>query len=287
MERGRIDRYYRSRGGFNQRRFSVNGQKLNQSRSNQNKICLRCFQTGHWRGADCESRDPKVACGSCFRMNYFSVDCPHCTQKGEISFSDGMTLRLSDHPQPRPYIDVIFGDKTYPALINTSIFRSRINLEALEVINQERRHAGQNEIQYPGLVNYTIRRRHREFNLVFAIRPTQRNPITVGMDFLFKTGFSFTVDRVCINQRSAVTKTPTTIDFLYNRPQGRNLAHWLQNMNSPMYHSYEQGTYPVLKEEPEVTISNEYYQSEDSEEDNQDDVLNINLDDDDRRMLDD
>lgn len=282
MERGRIERYYRSRGGFNQRRVFRDN-----IRSNHNKICLRCFQSGHWRGVDCESRDPKVACGSCFRMNYFSIDCPHCKQKGDETFSDGMTLRLSDHPQPRPYIDVIFGNKTYPALINTSIFRSRINLDVLTIINEERLQEGQHEIRVNGLVTHTIRRRHREFNLVFAIRPKQRKPIIVGMDFLFKTGFSLTVDRVSINQRSAVTKTPTTIDFLYNRPQGSHLSRWLQNNNSPMYYAYEPGSNPTLKEEPEVSINNEYYQPEDSAEETGDDILSINLDEEDRRILED
>lgn len=277
MERGRIERYYRSRGGFNQRRVS----------RNHNKICLRCFQTGHWRGVDCESRDPKVACGSCFRMNYFSIDCPHCTQKEEITFTDGMTLRLSDQPQPRPYIDVIVGSKTYPALINTSIFRSRINLEVLTAINEERLQKEQPEIPCSGLITHTIRRRHREFNLVFAIRPQQSKPIIVGMDFLFKTGFSLTVDRVSINQRSAVTKTPKTIDFLYNRPQGHHLSRWLQNNNFPMYHAYESGSDPILKEEPEVTINNEYYQSDDNVEETGDDILKIHLDEEDRRIFED
>lgn len=287
MERGRIERHYRSRGDFNQRRVSRDNHKTNNIQSNHNKICLRCFQIGHWRGVHCESRDPKVACGSCFRMNYFSIDCPHCKQKGNVTMTDGMTLRLSDHPQPRPYIDVIFNNKTYPALINTSIFRSRINLDVLNVINEERRQEGLHEIQFFGLVTHTIRRRHREFNLVFAIRPKQRKPIIVGMDFLFKTGFSLTVDRVSINQRSAVTTTPTTIEFLYNRPQGHHLSRWLQHNNSPMYHAYESGSDPILKEEPEITINNEYYESEDSAEETEDDILDIHLDDEDRRILED
>lgn len=287
MECGRINRHYRSRGGSNQNRSKRGG--INQTRTLlKPKLCVRCFEMGHWRGPNCKSINPNMACGKCFRMNFFAIDCPHCAKNPTVGVKDGMTLRLCGQVQPRLFIDVIFGGKTFPALINTSIYRSRINLEALAIINEERRHANLSKIRPSGLINYTIRRRRRELNLSFVIKPNQREMVIVGMDFLFKTGFSLTIDRVTITQRSAVTKSPTTIDFLYNRPQGSQLFNWMEIMNYPMYHPYERDSVPILKEMPEVTISNEYYHSEEDEvedDESEQDIIDINLDDEDRKMV--
>lgn len=92
----------------------------NRQSINMKQFCLRCFEFGHRRENQC-TNDPIVACGVCCRTNFFTRDCP-CSKQNQ----DGMTLRLSDGPTPKPYIDITISSNIYPALLSTSIFYCRI-----------------------------------------------------------------------------------------------------------------------------------------------------------------
>lgn len=276
MNHNKVNRYYRKP----------------QSNINQDKLCIRCFCIGHRREDGCGSNEPHIACSQCFRMNIFSQNCV-CSNCFKTLSQKGMTLRLSDGKCPRPYIDVIFGGRIIPALINTSSYRSSINLEALELINAERRLAELSEFTYPGTLEYKIRRRNRTLTLLFTINATQPQLLKVGMQFLMRSGFALTIDRVTISQRSAVTTNPYTIDFLYNRPQGYQLRQLLKRRKLPMYTEYVEGLLPELQEKPEITVHNEYYNpdavaSEESDGPKiQEDVLSLDADEEDLRMFED
>lgn len=272
MNRRRINRHYKVKNTFN-----------------RSQICFRCFKKGHTRGRDCASNDPFVACGRCFRLNYFTVDCICNENHNQKDFSDGMTLRLSDGRKPRPYIDIILGNTTCPALIDTGIFKAKINLEALSIINRIRYDKGLTMLNYPSIVKFPIRRRQKEVMLSFDIRPQQKPIIIIGMEFLMKVGFSFCIDSVEINQRSPITSTPTITDFLYNHIQGRELKEWIEASNKPMYHSYEPGLNPILQEEPRISIENNYYNIDNGNymdvPDEEDDILDLHPDDEDLEIL--
>lgn len=267
MNRGKVNRYYRNR------------------RNQISRPCLRCFQMGHSHKTCCTTginSEAKIACGRCFRMNFFTVDCPCDSKNQNRHFTDGMTLRLSNGNLPRIYIDVLFGDSTFAALINTGIVLSRINYNALEIINSQRRADNLPEIQYPSIVNHTIRRRQKEFSLSFEICPDQAEMIVLGMNFLLKSGFSLTVDSVQINHRSPSTSSPDTVDFLYNHQQGTNIRRWLLAINRPLFNSYHRGSNPTLQNGMPVEIRNEYCEDPKNEE-----ILEIHPDEDDMRLLED
>lgn len=251
------------------------------------KLCIRCFSLGHLREDGCGNNEPQIACSKCYRMNLFSQNCV-CSNIIRTNAQKGMTLRLSDESCPRPYIDVIFGGKVIPALINTSSYKSSINLEALDLINAERRKAELSEFSYPGTLEYTICRRNRYLKLLFTISNNQPQLLKLGMQFLMKSGFSMTVDRVTISHKSAVTTSPLTIDFLYNRPQGFQLRKYVKKRKMAMYTEYVEGISPGLQGTNEVTITNEYYEPdvvEENSEDVKEDILDIDTSADDIQMF--
>lgn len=216
-------------------------------------LCLRCFEFGHRRGCYC-GNEPIVACGKCFRMNYFTMNCP-CSRPSDV-LDDQMSLRLVGGSAPRPFIDVMIGFTTYPALLNTGLVRTRINSLVLENINFFREQMELPLAVFPGLVRFNVRRRHREVELEMEIRPHQPCPIELGMDFMMAIGFSLNVDRVNLNQHSPRVAGFNTIDYIYNHSQGRQLRRWIRRYRGAMYHPYQRGNQPQLQEVPIINIPN-------------------------------
>lgn len=257
MNQGRISRHYRNRRGMDVAR----------------NLCLRCFKFGHRRGPQCKN-DPLVTCGKCYRVYMFTKDCAH-----EKSTQEEMTLRLvSGNQFPRPIIDVTIGIKSYEALINMTIEKTRISLDVLEHINECQALINEPQFNFhTDIVEFTIRRRNSHTLLQLDVLEHQTDSVILGMDFFIRNGFNLTVDRVSINERSPVMKCPKSIDFLYNQPQGQELHSWLQENNRPTYNEYKKGEHPELIEEPRVVIENnlEIIPA------NNDDILQIHLSDDD------
>lgn len=263
MNRERLNRHYKSHNSLN-----------------RSQICLRCFKRGHTRGKACGNNDPYVACGRCFRLNYFTVDCICNEFNTQHNLIDGMALRLSDANTPRMYIDIIIGNTTCPALIDTGSFRGKLNREAVSIVNEDRKIRGLKPLSHLQKFNIPIRRRRKEIILTFDIRSREKQMVTVGMEFLMKVGFSLTIDSVRINQRSPITSSSDSIDFLYNHVQGEQLRNWLEQENKPLYGAYKTNSQPTLEEEPRVIIENEYYT------DDKNDILEIHPDEEDLQLMD-
>lgn len=235
-------------------------------------ICLRCFQFGH-RRHQCRN-DPLVTCGKCYRTYMFTKDCL-CQQPGKAD----LTLRMvSGQKYQKPVIDVTIGIKTYAACMNMSIENSRISLEVFQHINECKRLMNETEFVLPGVVQFPIRRRQRQATLDLEVNEEQTDAVILGMDFFVETGFTLTIDRVCVNERSPVLSCPKTIDFLYNQPQGKNLRSWLEKNDRPLYSEYKKGDSPELVEEQRVYLNNNL---EEQHEDQISDILELHADDDD------
>lgn len=238
MNRGRISRHRNNRRGPESIRRMV--------------FCLRCLDFGHYRN-NCRN-DPIVSCGTCFRAYYFGTDCP-CAHPDRSE----QTLRMvGGQRYPRPCIDVTIGSQSFEAFINQSTSQTTINRNVLNHINVIRQQMNLPAVAYPGMVQFPIRRRHREVRLDLEIRE-QRDDVILGNDFLTLAGFSLTLDRVSINERSPVVETCKTIEFIYNMPQGEHLKSWLDRNHSPLYNKYKKGDQPELQLEPRVVVENDQY----------------------------
>lgn len=197
--------------------------------------------------------EPIVTCGHCFRAYYFSTECP-CNQNDQ----HGMTLRMvGGEPYPRPCIDVMIGNNTYEALINQSKSRTTISLEVFNYINFLKEQNNLPASTPNEVITFNIKRRQKEVLVEIEINENQTDPIVIGMEFLMKTGFDLTVDKVTVNQSSPVIENSTTVNFLYNLEHGDRLRSWLETSNKPLYHSYKKGDQALLQEEPRVIIDNE------------------------------
>lgn len=248
-------------------------------------LCLRCFQFGHYRN-NCKN-EPIVTCGNCFRAYYFSTECP-CNQNDQ----GGMTLRMvGGEPFPRPCIDVMIGNNTYEALLNQSKSRTTINLEVLNYINFLKEQNNLPTTTSDEITNFNIKRRQKEVMVEIEVNENQTDPIIIGMEFLIRTGFDLTVDKVSVNQFSPVVDNSTTVDFLYNLSQGNRLRSWLEARNRPLYNKYQKGEPALLQEEPRIVINNDQNQQEEHEHQHQNhpesdvDVLDLHTDTDDLDIL--
>lgn len=150
-----------------------------------------------------------------------------------------MTLRMvSGATYPRPVIDVTMGIHTYEAFINMSIENTRISLEVLNQINECKALLNEEPFTINTRVEFPIRRRNHQTNVLLDIQEHQTDPVILGMDFFMNMGFKLVADHVEINERSPVMNCPKSIDYLYNKPQGRDLRTWLQETHQPIHTGY-------------------------------------------------
>lgn len=220
-------------------------------------FCLRCLQFGHYR-QNCKN-DPIVTCGSCFRAYHFCAECP-CSNRN----NNAQTLRLVGGQRfSRPCIDVTIGSESFEAFINQSSSQTTINSHVLNHINSIRQRTNLPPISCPGTVQFGIKRRQREVTLDLEAREQQTDAVILGNDFLSVAGFSLTLDRVTINERSPVVENCRTVDFLYNMPQGDRLKSWLERNHRPLYNQYMKGDEPTLQNQPVVEINNDQYDGQD------------------------
>lgn len=221
--------------------------------------------------------EPIVTCGHCFRAYYFSTECP-CNQNDQ----HGMTLRMvGGEPYPRPCIDVMIGNNSYEALINQSKSRTTINLEVFNYINFLKEQNNLPASATNEVITFNIKRRQKEVLVEIEINENQNDPIVIGMEFLIKTGFNLTIDKVTVNQSSPVIENSTTVNFLYNLEHGDRLRSWLETNNKPLYHSYKKGDQALLQEEPRVIIDNERHNQQIPEHqpvDRDNDILDLDTD---------
>ena len=199
------------------------------------EICRRCFQAAHHR-KECDEISI-VACTDCYRQNYFTTSCI-CKNKLNVA----QTLRMCGMPLGRIFIDVNVLTKNIPALINTSIIKSRVDPYLCNFIqdisafteNKKWMSSAQGVNVYMDLYNGT------EFSLLCDVMPLSEGiHIHLGMDFLLKVNAQFSFDAINLDMcNNMATTHQDEVMFAFNHNKGHHLKNKLEDLGYELPPNY-------------------------------------------------
>lgn len=159
-------------------------------------------------------REKITACRNCFRINVNTDDCT-CDHFEYIS---PQTLRLvGSSAGPLWYIDIQIFDHSFPAMINTSIFKCRINhqmsvwlqMTSNGVVDKEA-----TEISVP-----VSRKDGRVADVHCDINKPQVELIELGQQYLKYAGYTLTVGEDTIrSHNSPIANDSQEVNYAYNLP---------------------------------------------------------------------
>lgn len=195
---------------------------MSQTHKSTHAPCIICFQS-HALDHSCK-HIKVVACKSCYKMNVHTSQC-NCTRRNQKE--PPQTIRLvGESNGPRWYFDVTIYEKSFPALINSTIIRNSINYN-MSVWIQANSYATINTDLTEISVAFNIK--GALVSMMCDIRKYQVENIELGSEFLKYIGYKFVFDGVTIDsKKSVIVSNPYEIDYVYNLPSiGKDLRHYL------------------------------------------------------------
>lgn len=193
----------------------------------------------HNRG-QCLSEAPVIACTSCYRMHFFTTNC---ICKSPV-FEPGQALRMCGPQLGRPFMDVTILSVPIPALINTTLTQTQIDVKVAKHIMSllcDEPTEIPKEMDVPftqGTNSTTLRCKVGDFD--------ERDVhIHLGMDFLLRQHLRLKSGGVTLYGHSRwSTDHPNDVQFAYNAPYGKHLKAHLKRLDFPMMPKYSRRTLP-------------------------------------------
>lgn len=183
---------------------------------------------------------PVVACSSCYRMNFFTTNCV-CSSP---VIEPGQALQMCGTMICRPFMDVIILGEPIPALVNTSIIKTKIDLQVAKHIISlfyEDSNSIPNELDVPFKIGV------KTFYLKCNVGSFDESDVHIhlGMDFLSLQKFRMKSGNVTLYGHSRwTTHTPDEVQFAYNKPYGNYLRKNLEKLDHSMLPRYSRPALP-------------------------------------------
>lgn len=173
-------------------------------------LCGHCLI----RHSSSDCPDSKIiSCRKCFRLNVRTENCECIQQK----YSSPQVFRLvGNETSPKLYVDITAFNQAFPALINTSIVKCRINYK-MSVWLQMKSFGTIDEEATELIVPFT--RKGNKLEITCEIYKPQIEAIELGLEYLQIIGYTFTFEGVTINSDSSpIASHPQEVEFAYNLP---------------------------------------------------------------------
>lgn len=186
-----------------------------------NSVCDVCFQKHSPRTA-CTSSEI-IACKTCFRINVRSSNCT-CDH---LNYKSAQSLRMVGSTSgPFWYVDIQIFDQPFPAMINTSIFKCRVNHQLSVWIQMTSNDAVDDEASEI-LVPITCKD-GQIAEVQCEIDKTQVEMMELGQQYLKYFGYVLTIGEDTINsQTSTIALHRQEVNYVYNLPEGQALRNHL------------------------------------------------------------
>lgn len=188
-----------------------------------NSICDACF---HKHSPRTECTHPQLtACKSCFRVNVRSATCT-CDHH---MYSSPQILRMVGQKSgPFWYVDIQIFDQAFPAMINTSILKCRVNHQLSVWLQITSNGVVDNEATE--IIVPITRKDGRIAEVCCDINKPQLEMMELGQQFLKYAGYVLTLgDDTIDSQQSPLAKDPQEVNYVYNLPEGQELRLHLNN----------------------------------------------------------
>lgn len=159
----------------------------------------------------------------CHKLNVFTANC-NCASRATRPHQ---CIRLVGDPEsPLWYVDLKIFNRSFPALVNTSIRKCRINYHMSMWLQAKSNGVIDEEVTE---IIIPFRRYGRTIDVECEVFKPNTEVIEIGMLFLKTFGYKFTFERVTINSdNSPILSSPYEVEYAYNlSPRGRDLRNYL------------------------------------------------------------
>lgn len=218
-------------------------------------LCLNCYGLGH-RRETCLDQGI-IACSRCFLLNRFTKSCK-CDQTDDKMSPTGQVFRMAGDPdKPLFYADVHILFKNFEAQISTGQSECTINhhmakwLQELTDLNKE--------VLVYMMVPITHRNETIEINC--KVIRYQEHEIILGTEYLMKKRFTFTFDRIILNERSIVLPHSRQLQRVYNlSPRGDALRRYIKKQGGTLHpeNNYQLSDWPPINQPQKLDDENHY-----------------------------
>lgn len=209
-------------------------------------LCLNCYGLGHRRGGCPEVGI--IACSHCFIVNRFTKSC-NCRKENTLSINPPpQVFRLAGDPEkPLFYADIKISFKAFEAQISTGQSECTINHHLMKWLVELTELSEDDVEQDTSYITVPITHRNETLSMKCKVVRYQEREIILGTEYLMKKGFTFTFDRINLNQNSIVLEHPRQIQRVYNLvPEGAELRRFVRHHGGALHSStiYEIPNWP-------------------------------------------
>lgn len=186
------------------------------------KPCFHCYKTGHQQTHKCTNKGV-IACTSCFRLNTFSNKC-NCKDLKRRQAPQVLRI-VGDNNSHKWYLDLEIHHQIFPAIVNPTIVRSRVNHTFADWWQSIMRNSVYHDATT--IILKTIRK-GMSIRIPCEVI-NQHEHIELGMEFMIAVGYNLTMKNVSIDsQHSPILSSKFEADYVYNMPiLGEDLRHYL------------------------------------------------------------
>lgn len=154
-------------------------------------------------------------------MDFLTQRHVELTLKG-VKLQPKLNGQFARSPTARYIINLVLASKPIPAVIDTGITQSKMDVSILSFL-----HCHDSTHHYDHLTRMCqvpVKWKGKEMKMSFRVERSRENQIALGTDFLKKCGFEMILDGVCLNINNPwKTSHQDAIEFVYNQDRGKEL----------------------------------------------------------------